>query len=202
MWPEISRFERANRDAPIDSLRGIRVLRSVELSCIHVIDQLVIPNGYSVFRNSTVVKVVKEVNSGTWALALQLKGFLPPAAPELDLRSMKSCLGNIHKKNIFVSAQFEFDRPDVAYLGEVVDVGSKDFRLRCISPSGRREREPKVFNIADCTRIDFFGHYEIAIQLSSLFLSSSSGKTRGMRSKRNSQKSASRKISSGGKRIR
>jgi hypothetical protein len=172
MWPEISEFERANSGGSIDAMRGVQLARTDKLTLLCVIDQLVIPNGFSVNRNSVIAKVSEEPNSSTLALALELKGFLPPAVPSLNLQSMRSCLQSLKRENIFVSVFFEFDKPNIAYLGDIVSMDKNEFQFRCVTPSAKRERKAKTFGIADCTRIDFFGEYETAIHLSSLFLAS------------------------------
>jgi hypothetical protein len=168
MWPEIVKIERSYNKSPIDSVMGVRLAQSGELSLVEVVDQLIIPNGFSVIRNALISKIAPERNSAILGAGLQLKGFSPSISPKVDLRSMKHCLEMFRDDEVFLSAFFERTKPDVAYLGKIHTVKGGKFELRPVSPSARWLREEKTFVIDECTRIDFFGEYERAIYLSSL----------------------------------
>jgi hypothetical protein len=172
IWPAISKFERAAGKTPMDCIVGFQLARTDELTLLCAISDFVIPDGFSVHRNSLITKTSGKAKSSVFGLALELKGYLPPAKPDLDLRSMRHCLQDLQKKKIFVALHFEYEKPDVAYLGNITGVSNIRVRLRCVTPSGETEPETTGFSIAECTRVDFFGEYERAIQLSALFLTS------------------------------
>ncbi len=167
MWPVLSKFERATGKGPLQYMTGVQLARTDELTLLGAVTDFVLPDGLSVNRNSVITKVSRMSNS--WNLALELKGYPPPAAPDLDLRSMRGCLQDLQRKDIFVALHYELDKPEVAYLGDIISVSKNKLRLRCVTAAGEREKEVTSFSIAECTRVDFLGEYERAIQLSSLF---------------------------------
>ena len=132
-----------------------------------VLDEYVRFNGFSCFRFSDVRRLqVPAPHAAFCEAALVKRGLWIPPNPAVDVSSLRDLLATANHAFPLVTIHLEKKKPDVCYIGRVVDLSREGYvSLLEISPDARWDDKPTEYRLSDITRVDFGGGYEEALYL-------------------------------------
>lgn len=121
-------------------------------------------NGFSLMRIGDVTQLDAPHRYADFVKrALELRGALPPAAPEIDLKSTERVLRSACEAARVVSIHWEEVAPDECSIGRYVEAFGKEFSFREVSPKARWNRDLAEHSFSVLTRINLLGGYEEAL---------------------------------------
>jgi len=86
-----------------------------------------------------------------------------PAAPEINLATLKDIIESVQKEFHYVTVALETLTPDEIYIGEVVSVDHDYLMLNEYGPSDALDRSMLVLDMDEVTLVDADGKYERSI---------------------------------------
>jgi hypothetical protein len=64
-----------------------------------------------------------------------------------------------------ITIHLEETKPDVCYIGRIIDLNSEQLTLLEIDPDAEWDYKPEVFSLREITQVNFGGGYEDALYL-------------------------------------
>lgn len=122
-------------------------------------------DGFECFRIADVSHIQPNPHAAFVERALELRGQLRPARPDIDLASVDRILATAGRASPLVTICVEEIDPDVCYIGRVVAIGGESVTLHEIDPDAVWETSPTEYALADITRVAFGQDYEGALHL-------------------------------------
>jgi hypothetical protein len=86
-----------------------------------------------------------------------------PAAPEVDLTTLKDIIEGVQKEFGYVTVAAEAINPDTVYIGEVVSVDEDHLLLNEYGSKDAMDRSMLVLDMDEITLVDADGKYEKTI---------------------------------------
>lgn len=97
---------------------------------------------------------------------LQAREQWPPAAPtSLVDTTVEELLRSLGEGSPLVTVYREFERPDTCWIGSATRIDDGTLALLEVNVAGGWARRPRLFDLADVTRIESGGGYEEALAL-------------------------------------
>lgn len=133
---------------------------SADFAVLNIITDNLMMDGFAVFSISSVTKLSVLKKGDVFHKAVDYFGFSPMNSKEIHLSSWSSVLRSCSKEWEVINCSFEGKYPDECYIGTLVDLDSKMFKMRLINPKGIWEDELASFSLEDLTKIEVGSRYE------------------------------------------
>jgi hypothetical protein len=122
-------------------------------------------DGFSCYRIADVKNLKRDPYAGFAEAALKKFGERVPKKPRVSVASTEELLRSAADGFPLVTIYRERVRPDVCWIGKLVEIDSDRFSLLEIGPDAKWDRKPTSYKLRDLTVIEFGGAYETALHL-------------------------------------
>ncbi len=152
------------KDIDPDPLTGYVVDLSSEFVAIHVRNNDIILDGYSILRVEDITLVEdKPKHGGFYTEALKLRGYTPKRPVGICLNSIASILESVNKHYPLVTVHREKIRNDECTIGRIEKLTEKTVILQWLTPGAQWDGYSPRYRLTSITKIDFDGLYEDAL---------------------------------------
>jgi hypothetical protein len=140
----------------------VDVGREFVLLCL--IADLIVYNGFQVVRLMDLSDVQSPAPHAEFVeRALALRAEHRPVDPAVDLSSIERLLRSACATFDVVTIHREVVDPGACYIGAVEAISEGNATLRVLDPDAQWDEEREIVRLADVTRVDFGGLYEVAL---------------------------------------
>lgn len=131
-----------------------------------LLDEYIMWNGFQCFRISDVRELQAPAKySGFYEAAIKKRRDRLPEKPAIDVSSLMKLLLTANQAFPLVTIHLEGVKPNVCYIGRIVDVTSGRVSIIEIGPDAAWDDQPTTYKLSEITRVDFGGAYEEALHL-------------------------------------
>lgn len=122
-------------------------------------------SGFSCLRIGDVRQLRADSQRAVAAKVLRLRGEKTPRRPGIILDSMATILASASKLFPLVVVYREAARPDVCWVGRMIEVDNKSLHLLDLNPDATWDKEPTQHRLREITCVEVNGDYETALYL-------------------------------------
>lgn len=161
-----------------DKLRGFVVGFSPTLLLLHVLNDEIKLNGYTVIRRRDISLFQVAEHEDFYLRVLKLRRLVPRALRGVALESVSSLVSSASRRFPLITIYQERKDPDSCFIGSPQQTTDTMLDLKCIIPGAQWDPDPFRIRLNSVTRINFGGAYEEALAIASK-ASSKPKRTRG-----------------------
>jgi len=122
-------------------------------------------DGFQCYRISDIKTMTPEPYAEFAEAALKKRGERKQKKPRVSLASIEKLLCSANCAFPLVTIHREKIKPNVCWIGQVVQVRRGRLSLLEIGPDAKWDEEPTEYKVDEITRVDFGGGYEDALRL-------------------------------------
>lgn len=148
-----------------ETISGFVVCVTDDLLLVHVIDDSLFLDGYSVIRTDDISDLYRLPDHESAARrAIHARGQMPVLPDDLVLVSLSTMIRSLQSIAPLVAIHCEVVENEICHVGKIVTVQDRQLTLLEIDPAGEWEGK-ETYDLAGVTRVDFGGAYERALWL-------------------------------------